>query len=54
MKGSHLSAGESGGVGAVAVDEDSWKSMSVADPGSNGLDGWHWLESSRLSKLHLC
>jgi hypothetical protein len=51
MNGSPLSAGESGGVGAVADDEESWKIMSEAAPGSKGLEALHGLELSKLSKL---
>jgi hypothetical protein len=52
IKGSPFSAGESGGVGAVADDEESWKIMSAAS-GSKGLEALHGLESSKLSKLQL-
>jgi hypothetical protein len=55
MKGSPFTIGESGGVGAVADDDESWKIMSDACiPGSKGLDALHGLESSKLSKLHGC
>ncbi len=50
MNGSPLSAGESGGVGAVADDDDNWNIISAA-LGSNGLEALHGLESSKLSKL---
>jgi hypothetical protein len=54
MNGSLFSTGESGGVGAVADDDESWKIMSEATPGSKGLEALHGLESSKLSKLYLC
>ncbi len=53
MKGSPFTIGESGGVGAVTDDDESWKIMSEACiPGSKGLEALHALESSKLSKLY--